>query len=50
MVKQNRLRNCRKKAVFGADGAIMAAATLAAAGIGAAASANAAKMQAQAVE
>lgn len=50
MVKRNRLRNCRKKAVFGADGAIMAAATLAAAGIGAAASANAAKMQAQAVE
>ena len=50
MVKRNRLRNCRKKAVFGADGAIMAAATLAAACIGAAASANAAKMQAQAVE
>lgn len=37
MVKRNRLRSARPRAVFGADGAIMAAATLAAAGIGAAA-------------
>lgn len=37
MVKRNRLRSARPKAVFGTDGAIMAAATLAAAGIGAAA-------------
>ena len=49
MVKRNRLRNCRKKAVFGADGAIMAAATLAAAGITAGATAAAAKSQSKAV-
>ena len=50
MVKRNRLRNGRHQAVFGADGAIMAAATLAAAGINAAATANAAKQQAAAVQ
>ena len=37
MVKRKKLRNQRPKALFGADGAIMAAATLAAAGIQAAA-------------
>lgn len=50
MAKQNRIRLGRRKAQFGADGAIMAAATLAAAGINAAASANAAKQQASAME
>ena len=49
MAKRNRLRNGRKQAEFGADGAIMAAATLAAAGINAAATANAARQQANAV-
>ena len=49
MVKRNRLRNGRKQAQFGADGAIMAAATLAAAGIGAYATANSAKKQAEAM-
>lgn len=37
MVKRKKLRNQRPKALFGADGAVMAAATLAAAGIQAAA-------------
>lgn len=50
MVKRNRLRSARPKAQFGADGAIMAAATLAAAGIGAVSTANAAKQQAAAAE
>ena len=50
MARRNRLRNGRHQAAFGADGAIMAAATLAAAGINAAATANAAKQQAAAVE
>lgn len=50
MARRNRLRNGRHQAVFGADGAIMAAATLAAAGINAAATANAAKQQAAAVQ
>lgn len=50
MAKRNRLRNGRHQAVFGADGAIMAAATLAAARINAAATANAAKQQAAAVQ
>lgn len=49
MVKRNRLRDGRKRAQFGADGAIMAAATLAAAGINAATTMNAAKQQADAV-
>ena len=50
MVRRNRLRNGRHQAQFGADGAIMAAATLAAAGISAAATASAAKQQAAAVQ
>jgi len=50
MKKRNRLRNGRKQAAFGADGAVMAAATLAAAGIGAAASYGAAAKQADAME
>lgn len=50
MAKRNRLRSTRPKAQFGADGAIMAAATLAAAGIGAVSTANAAKQQAAAAE
>ena len=61
MVKRNKLRNVRRKALFGADGAEMAAATLAAAGItsaatmaaagiGAAASASQAKEQAKSIE
>lgn len=50
MAKRNRLRNSRPKAQFGQDGAIMAAATLAAAGINAAATASAASKQAQSVE
>lgn len=50
MAKRNRLRSVRPKAQFGADGAIMAAATLAAAGIGAVSTANAAKQQAAAAE
>ena len=50
MIKRNRLRSARPKAQFGADGAIMAAATLAAAGIGAVSTANAAKQQAAAAE
>lgn len=49
MAKRNRLRNGRRQAQFGADGAIMAAATLAAAGINAAATASSAKQQADAV-
>ena len=49
MAKRNKLRNGRLKATFGIDGAIMAAATLAAAGINAATTANAAKQQADAV-
>ena len=49
MKKRNRLRNPRHQAMFGADGAIMAAATLAAAGINAVSTANAAKEQARAV-
>ena len=49
MAKRNRLRNGRKCAQFGADGAIMAAATLAAAGINAATTISAAKQQADAV-
>ena len=49
MVKRNRLRSARPKAMLGADGAIMAAATLAAAGIGAVSTANAAKQQAEAM-
>lgn len=47
-----KLRNggkCRRKALFGADGAVMAAATLAAANITAAATASAAKSQAKAM-
>lgn len=61
MVKRNKLRNVRRKALFGADGAEMAAATLAAAGItsaatltaagiGAVASASQAKEQAKSIE
>lgn len=50
MTRRNKLRNGRNKAAFGADGAVMAAATLAAAGINAAATANAAKQQAAAVQ
>ena len=49
MTKRDRLRNGRRKAQFGIDGALMAAATLAAAGINAATTANAAKQQADAV-
>lgn len=49
MTKRNRLRNTRPKAQFGQDGAIMAAATLAAAGINAVSTASAAKQQAQAM-
>lgn len=49
MAKRNRLRNGRLKAPFGIDGAIMAGATLAAAAINAASTANAAKQQADAV-
>ena len=49
MAKRNKLRNGRLKAQFGIDGAIMAAATLAAAGINAATTASAAKQQADAV-
>lgn len=50
MVKRNRLRNVRHQALFGADGAITAAATIAAAGINASATANAAKTQADAIQ
>ena len=50
MVRRNKLRNGRHQAAFGADGAIMAAATLAAAAINAGATASAAKQQAAAVE
>lgn len=50
MAKRNRLRNGRIRAMFGVDGAIMAAATLAAAGINAASTANAARQQADAVK
>lgn len=49
MVRRNRLRSARPKAVFGADGAIMAAATLAAAGIQSAATARSAREQATAM-
>lgn len=49
MTKRNRLRSTRPKAVFGADGAVMAAATLAGAAINAVATANAAKQQSQAM-
>ena len=50
MVKRNRLRNGRRKATFGIDGAIMAGATMAAAAINAASTANAAQQQANAVK
>lgn len=50
MVKRNRLRNGRHKAQFGADGAIMAAATLASAAMNAAATHSSAKEQAEATE
>lgn len=50
MVKRNRLRSARPKATFGADGAIMAAATLAAAVMNSTSTANAAKQQAAATE
>ena len=50
MARRNKLRSARPRAQFGADGAIMAAATLAAAGINAASSASAAKKQAEAIE
>ena len=50
MIKRNRLRNARPKALFGADGAIMGAATLAAAGIQAAATYASAKQQSTAIE
>ena len=50
MTKRDRLRNCRRKAQFGIDGAIMAGATLAAAAMNAASTANAAKQQADAVK
>lgn len=49
MKKRNRLRSPRYQAQFGADGAIMAAAQLAAAGIQSIATANAAKEQARAM-
>ena len=49
MKKRNRLRSPRHQAQFGADGAIMAAATLAAAGINAVSTANAAREQARAM-
>lgn len=50
MARRNKLRNGRHQAVFGADGAAMAVATLAAAAINAGATASAAKTQAAAVE
>lgn len=50
MARRNRLRNGRNQALFGADGAIMAAATLAAAGINAGATTASAKQQAAAIE
>lgn len=50
MKKRNRLRNGRRQAQFGADGAVMAAATLAAAGIGAAATYGSAVQQSKAME
>ena len=49
MTKRDRLRNGRRKATFGIDGAIMAGATLAAAAMNAASTARAAKQQADAV-
>ena len=49
MKKRNRLRSPRHQAMFGADGAIMAAAQLAAAGIQSVATARAAKEQAAAM-
>lgn len=49
MTKRDRLRNGRRKATFGIDGAIMAGATLAAAAMNAASTAKAAKQQADAV-
>lgn len=50
MTKRDRLRNGRRKAQFGIDGALMAAATLAAAGVNAASTAKAAQQQADAVK
>ena len=50
MVRRNRLRSARPRAQFGIDGAITAAATLAAAGINALATKNAAQQQATAIQ
>lgn len=49
MIKRNRLRSARPKAIFGIDGAINAAATIAAAGIQAAATNASAKQQVDAI-